>query len=128
MCNYHLQILITIKLFLMGEMLMQKQIYAPIPPIEKGVNSVAESLTKEIYDCIAQNVSGNPVLHIEDLQLEVLMERESINAHYKKQLVEKSEVYFSNLPNFGDRVKYCMVMVERELTDKLTFISKHLYE
>lgn len=127
MCNYYLKIKVGIKLFLMGKMLIHKKIYVPIPPIEKGVDMTAESVTKEIYDCI-QGIPNSCIPHVEDLRLELTMEGSSITTHYEMQLVNKREVYFPDLSNFNERIRYCMVMVERELVKKLADISNHLYD
>lgn len=56
------------------------------------------------------------------------MEGSSITTHYEKQLVNKREVYFSDLSNFDEYIRYRMVMVERELVKKLAAISNHLYD
>lgn len=127
MCNFYLQILVTIRLFLMGEMLLSEKVYVPIPPFEKGMNEVAETLTERVYDCIHEKIH-NCVSDVEDLRVELLMENSSINACCEKQLVDKREIFDSNSSTFDDRIKCRMVTVERELADKLSLISKHLYE
>lgn len=111
----------------MGQVLANKKVEIPIPPIEKGVNEAVEILTEEVYDYIHDTIH-NYVSDVEDLWVELLMENSSITARYEKQLVEKREIFDSNSAIFDDRIKYCMVKVEHELTKRLTYISKYLYE
>lgn len=111
----------------MGKILVNKRVYFPIPPIEKGVTEVAESLTEGIYDCIICNVYDR-VSYVEDLRLELSIESSSITANCEKQLVDKRDIFDSDSAILDDRIKYCMVMVERELTKRLADISECLYE
>ena len=127
MSCYYRTISILIRLFLMGKMLLSEKVYVPIPPFEKGMNEVAETLTERVYDCIHEKIH-NCVSDVEDLRVELLMENSSINACYEKQLVDKREIFNSSSSTFDDRIKCRMVTVERELTDKLSLASKHLYE
>lgn len=126
MRRYYINISIIIKLFLMGQILVNKKVDIPIPPIEKGVNEVVETLTEDVYDCIIDNIY-NCVPAVEDLRLELVVDHPSVTFHYEQQLVGKREIYFSNLSDFDDQIKYCMVMVERELTKELAGVSRHLY-
>ena len=127
MRRYYINISIVIKLFLMGQVLVNKKVDIPIPPIEKGVNETVETLTEEIYDCIICSIH-NCISNVEDLQLELVVDYPSITFRYEKQLVDKRVIFDSNSAIFDDRIKYCMVMVERELTKRLTEVSQHLYE
>lgn len=111
----------------MGQVLVNKKVDIPIPPIEKGVNEAVETLTEEVYDYIIENIH-NCVPDVEDLRLELVVDHPSITFHYEKQLVDKREIFDSNSAIFDERIKYCMVTVEYELTKRLTYISKHLYE
>lgn len=127
MRRYYINISILIKLFLMGQVLVNKRVDIPIPPIEKGVNEAIETLTEDVYDCIIDNIH-NRVPGVEDLRLELIVNHPSIIFHYEQQLVGKKDIYFSNLPGFDDHIKHCMVMVEREWTEELARVSRHLYE
>lgn len=127
MRRYYVTISIIMRLFMMGQMLANKKVDIPIPPIEKGVNEAVEILTEEVYDYIHDTIH-NCVSDVEDLRVELLMENSSITARYEKQLVEKREIFDSNSAIFDDRIKYSMVTVERELAKELAGISRHLYD
>lgn len=124
MCNYYLQTEVIIRLFLMDELLVLKKIYVPLPPIEKGVNEAAENLTEEIYNCVVHSIFPDLTPLVEDLRLEIYIQG---LPRYKVQLVEKREVYCSDLSNFNERIRYYMVLVERELVQKLESLSNCLY-
>lgn len=124
---YYVQMTVIIKLFLRGKIILSEKVYVSIPPIEKGVNEAVETLTEDIYDRIIDNIH-NCVPDVEDLRVELLLENSSITARYEKQLVDQREIFDSDSAILDDRIKYCMVMIERELTKILAYISKHLYE
>ena len=122
-----LKISVVIKVYLMGKVVHNDTVHISIPPVEKGVDKAAELLAEEICDRI-EDVAFHTASYIEDLRLEISMEGESFIDRYEKQVVGERKVYASCWPNLRDRVKYCMVKVERELTKKLTAISLHLYQ
>lgn len=129
MRKYYIEISVIINLFLMGERLVNKRVYVPIPPIEKGVNEAVEILTEEVYSAINQSIADNCVPEVEDLRLELWMECPPPNTvHYEIQLVEKGEVYLPEYPITLDKIRFCMVAVERELTKILAGVSRHLYD
>lgn len=109
----------------MGNLLMAKRVIVPIPPIEKGVTQAAESLTKKIFNWIANDIAHD-VHCIEDLRLELLIDGSSITSHFEIQLVEEYQLYSLDASDL-DLIKHKMIMVERKLTKEFAGVSKHLY-
>lgn len=128
MRKYYVKVSVIINLYLMGERLVNKRVYVPIPPIEKGVNEAVETLTEEVYDTIIQGIADSRIPCVEDLRVELLMESSSITARYENPLINEGEIFPSDSDILDDRIKYCMVKGEHELTKRLAYISKYLYE
>lgn len=128
MRRYYVTISIIIKLFMMGQVLVNRKVDIPIPPIEKGVNEAVETLTEEVYDAIIQGIADSRIPHVEDLRVELLMGNSSITARYENQLINEGEIFLSDSDILDARIKYCMVKGEHELTKRLAYISKYLYE
>lgn len=65
---------------------------------------------------------------VEDLRLELVVDYPSTTFHYEQQLVDERVIFDSNSAVLDGRIKYHMVMVEREWTEELARVSRHLYE
>lgn len=128
MRRYYVTISIIIKFFMMGQVLVNRKVDIPIPPIEKGVNEAVETLTEEVYDAIIQGIADSRIPCVEDLRLELVVDYPSTTFHYEQQLVDERVIFDSNSAVLDDRIKYHMVMVEREWTEELARVSRHLYE
>lgn len=128
MGNYYLGVTIRMRLVLMGKKLSSRKKDILIPPIEKGVEQIAESLTEEIYSYISSAISYTHFSRVEDLNLELSMEGHSLSTHHEVQLVEKNEAYYPGSSSFDARIRYCMVRMERDLVKILAEISSRLYD
>lgn len=128
MCSYYLAIAIRMRLILMGKKFASQKIDILVPPVEKGVEHIAESLTKDIYDYIRGAISCTHFSRVEDLNLELSMEGHSLRTRHEVQLVEKNEVYYPGSSSFDARIRYCMVRMERDLVKILAEISSRLYD
>lgn len=128
MGNYYIGVTIRMRLVLMGKKLSSRKKDILIPPIEKGVEQIAESLTEEIYSYISSAISYTHFSRVEDLNLELSMEGHSLSTHHEVQLVEKNEVYYPGSSSFDARIRYCMVRMERDLVKILAEISSRLYD